>query len=262
LENNSSNSAKLEKGLSALIITFNEESNIKSAIENLAFADEIIIIDSYSTDATVSIASSFENVKIIQNNFINYADQRNFAISFASFSWILFIDADERINPALEEEIKTIIQKENSIVAYEFNRTFLFNKEPLHFSGWQTDKIYRLFRKENCFYDINKIVHEKLIVNGKSAVVKHKLMHYSYTDFSPYKRKMIQYGKMKAIEELNKGTVPNIFHFYIRPVYQFLYQYIIRLGIFDGKKGIIICFLNAYSVYIRFQELKKLRSNN
>mgnify|MGYP000370177110 CR=1 FL=1 len=67
---------------------------------------------------------------------------------------------------------------------------------------------------------------------------------------------------MKAIEELNKGTVPNIFHFYIRPVYQFLYQYIIRLGIFDGKKGIIICFLNAYSVYIRFQELKKLRSNN
>lgn len=262
MENSSSNSAKLENGLSALIITFNEESNIKSAIENLAFADEIIIVDSYSTDATASIASSFENVKIIQNNFINYADQRNFAISLASYPWILFIDADERINPALEEEIKTIIQKENSIVAYEFNRTFLFNKEPLHFSGWQTDKIYRLFRKENGYYDGNKIVHEKLIVNGKSGVVKNKLLHYSYTDYSSYKYKMIQYGKMKAIEELNKGTVPNVFHFYIRPAYQFLYQYIIRLGIFDGKKGIIICFLNTYSVYIRFQELKKLRSNN
>jgi len=156
----------------SLIITFNEESTIKSAIENLAFADEIIIVDSYSTDATVSIASSFENVKIIQNNFINYADQRNFAISLASYSWILFIDADERINPTLEEEIKTIIQKENLVVAYEFNRIFLFNKAPLHFSGWQTDKIYRLFQKENCHYDANKIVHEKLIVNGKSGILK------------------------------------------------------------------------------------------
>lgn len=262
MENSSSIYAKLEKGLSALIITFNEESNIKIAIENLAFADEIIIVDSHSTDATVSIASSFENVKIIQNKFINYADQRNFAISLASYPWILFIDADERINPALEEEIKNIIQKENSIVAYEFNRTFLFNKQPLHFSGWQTDKIYRLFRKENGYYDGNKIVHEKLIVNGKSGVVKNKLLHYSYTDYSSYKYKMIQYGKMKAIEELNKGTVPNVFHFYIRPAYQFLYQYIIRLGILDGKKGIIICYLNAYSVYERFQELKKLRSNN
>ncbi|VXC10407.1 Glycosyltransferase involved in cell wall bisynthesis [Flavobacterium sp. 9R] len=262
MENSSSNSAKLENGLSALIITFNEESNIKSAIENLSFADEIIIVDSHSTDATVSIASSFENVKIIQNKFINYADQRNFAINLASYPWILFIDADERINPALEEEIKNIIQKENSIIAYEFNRTFLFNKQPLHFSGWQTDKIYRLFRKENGYYDGNKIVHEKLIVNGKSGAVKNKLLHYSYTDYSSYKYKMIQYGKMKAIEELNKGTVPNVFHFYIRPAYQFLYQYIIRLGILDGKKGMIICYLNAYSVYERFQELKKLRSNN
>nr|WP_315169882.1 glycosyltransferase family 2 protein [uncultured Flavobacterium sp.] len=262
MENSSSISAKLEKGLSALLITFNEESTIKSAIENLAFADEIIIVDSYSTDVTVRIASNFENVKIIQNKFINYADQRNFAISLASYSWILFIDADERISPALEDEIKTIIQKENSIVAYEFSRTFLFNKQPLHFSGWQTDKIFRLFRKEKSSYDPKKIVHEKLIVNGKTGVLKNKLSHYSYTDYWSYKQKMTQYGKMKAIEELNKGTVPNVFHFYIRPAYQFLYQYLIRLGIFDGKKGIIICYLNAYSVYERFQELKKLRSNH
>jgi glycosyltransferase involved in cell wall biosynthesis len=249
-------------GLSALLITYNEESNIKSAIENLAFANEIIIVDSYSTDASVKIASSFKNVKIIQNVFKNYADQRNFAIGLATYPWILFIDADERISPALEEEIKSVVKNDHSVNAYELYRIFLFKKQPLRFSGWQTDKIFRLFRKENSYYDPKKIVHEKLIVDGKTGVLKNKLSHYSYTDYWSYKHKMKQYGKMKAYEELNKGTKPNIFHFYIRPAYQFLYQYIIRLGILDGKKGMIICYLNAYSVYERFQELKKLRSNN
>ena len=109
---------------------------------------------------------------------------------------------------------------------------------------------------------MQKIVHEKLVVNGTTGKLKNKLIHFSYKDYSSYKQKMVYYGKLKAIEEFNKGTKPSFFHFYIRPLYQFVYQYIIRLGIFDGKKGIIICFLNAYSVYIRFQELKKLRSNN
>lgn len=248
--------------ISALIITFNEEKHVKEAIENVFFANEIIIIDSYSTDRTVAIAQSYPEVKVIQRGFVNYADQRNFAISQAAFPWILFIDTDERITPALKNEILATVQSNPIANAFQFRRLFFYEKTPLRFSGWQTDKNYRLFKKANCHYNPSKIVHEKLIVEGESSILKNKLLHFSFQNFENYKLKMIQYGKMKAIEAFQKKTIPNGYHFYIRPTYQFLYQYFIRLGILDGKKGIIVCYLNAYSVYVRFQELKKLLNKN
>jgi glycosyltransferase involved in cell wall biosynthesis len=245
--------------LSALLITYNEESNIKEALLNLSFADEIIVVDSFSTDQTVAIASSFKNVKVFQHTFDNFALQRNYALSLASNQWILFIDADERITPKLQQEINAIINETDSYPAYFMYRNFIFENKKLRFSGWQTDKIIRLFKKENAIYNIEKIVHEKLIVNGKIGKLKHKLIHHSYSNYEDYKQKMIFYGKLKAQEELLKKTNPNFFHFYIRPLYQFLNQYLLRFGFLDGKKGIIICYLNAMSVAIRFQELKKIR---
>lgn len=249
-----------KEALTALIITYNEEQNIKTVLDHLAFADEIIVVDSYSTDQTFEIASAFKNVKVVQRVFDNFASQRNYALSLATNSWILFIDADERLTPELEQEIDLIINQQNSAAAYFMYRTFMFKNKKLHFSGWQTDKIIRLFKKENAIYNHEKIVHEKLIVEGNTGKLKNKLIHYSYSNYVDYKQKMILYGQLKAQEELLKKTNPNFFHFYIRPFYQFLNQYIIRLGILDGKKGIIICYLNALSVAVRFQELKKLKA--
>lgn len=246
--------------LTALVITYNEEQNIKAVLDNLAFADEIIVVDSFSSDATFAIASSFKNVKIAQRVFDNFASQRNYALSLATKSWILFIDADERLTTELEKEISTIINEQSSASAYFMYRTFMFQNKKLRFSGWQTDKIIRLFKKENAYYNHEKIVHEKLIIAGETGKLKNRLIHYSYSTYDDYKQKMIHYGKLKAQEELVKKTKPHFFHFYIRPVYQFLNQYILRLGILDGKKGIIICYLNALSVAVRFKELKKLRS--
>ena len=245
--------------LTALVITYNEEQNIKTVLDHLAFADEIIVVDSFSTDKTFEIASDFKNTKVVQRVFDNFASQRNYALSLASNSWILFVDADERLTEELEKEITFIINHENSADAYFIRRNFMFQNSRLRFSGWQTDKIIRLFKKESAIYNHEKIVHEKLIVNGKIGKLKNKLIHYSYSDFEDYKQKMIFYGKLKAKEEFIKNTKPNIFHFYVRPVYQFLNQYLLRFGILDGKKGIIICYLNALSVAVRFQELKKIR---
>lgn len=246
--------------LTALVITYNEEQNIKAVLDNLAFADEIIVVDSFSSDATFAIASSFKNVKIVQRVFDNFASQRNYALSLATNSWILFIDADERLTTQLENEISSIINEQNSASAYFMCRTFMFQNKKLHFSGWQTDKIIRLFKKEGVHYNHDKIVHEKLITAGETGKLKNRLIHYSYSTYNDYKQKMIHYGQLKAQEELVKKTKPNFFHFYVRPVYQFLNQYILRLGILDGKKGMIICYLNALSVAVRFQELKNLRS--
>lgn len=194
-----------KQALTALVITYNEEQNIKAVLDNLAFADEIIVVDSFSSDATFEIASSFKNVKITQRIFDDFASQRNYALSLATNSWILFIDADERLTTELEKEISTIINEQNSASAYFIYRTFMFQNKKLRFSGWQTDKIIRLFKKEEAYYNHEKIVHEKLIVNGAIGKLKNKLIHYSYSDYEDYKQKMILYGQLKAQEELVKN---------------------------------------------------------
>jgi hypothetical protein len=111
---------------------------------------------------------------------------------------------------------------------------------------------------------VGRLVHEQLKVEGKISVLKHLLIHYSYLDYQTYKSKMVNYGKLKAKELHAKKVSPTLFHFFVKPTYKFFHSYIIRLGILDGRKGMIICYLNALSVAIRYPELKRLRktSNN
>ncbi|WP_317048051.1 glycosyltransferase family 2 protein [Flavobacterium sp. HTF] len=186
--------------LSALLITYNEESNITDVLNNLAFADEIIIVDSFSTDRTLELASEFKNIKITQRVFDNFASQRNFALSLATHPWILFVDADERLTPELQNEISIVINQEKSASAYFVHRDFMFENKKLKYSGWQTDKIIRLFKKEKASYNPEKIVHEKLIVEGKTKKLKNKLIHHSYSNYNDYKQKMIFYCHLKAQE--------------------------------------------------------------
>lgn len=248
----------LNTNISVLIITLNEEQHMFDLLSDLDFAEEVIIVDSYSKDSTKQIALSFPNVKFIENKFENYTSQRNFAIDQARNEWVLFIDADERLTPELKEEIFTTVNSNPDISAYLFYRIFYFKDKILKFSGWQTDRIFRLFKKDKVRYTYKRLVHEKLDVDGKTAIFKHKLIHYSYSDYNSYKGKMIAYGKLKAREKYLAGFKPTFLHPYLHPVYTFLYQYLIRLGVLDGKKGIIICYLNSLSVKARYTELKQL----
>lgn len=246
------------QNISVLIITLNEEVHMYELLSDLEFADEVIVVDSFSTDRTKSICESFENVKFIENKFGNYTTQRNFAIDQARNNWILFIDADERLTPALKAEILETVSQNQEVSAYLFYRKFYFKKKILRFSGWQTDRIFRLFKKDKCRYTHKRLVHEKLDVDGKIAYFKNRLIHYSYADYESYKGKMITYGKLKAREKYQSGFKPTVFHEYGHSTYNFLYQYLIRLGILDGRKGIIICYLNALSVSARYKELDRL----
>ena len=250
---------KIKLPLSALIITFNEESHIAAILSELDFADEIIVVDSFSTDKTEAIVKSFEKTKFIQNKFIDYSSQRNFAIDCAKNPWILFLDADERLTNELKAEIIETVQLKYTSSAYLVYRTFMYEDEKLNFSGWQTDKIFRLFKKEKARYTTERLVHEKLTVNGAIGKLKNKLIHYSFTDYESYKYKMVSYGKFKAQEAFLKGVNPTVYHLYVKPAYKFLYQYIVRLGFLDGKKGITICYLNALSISERYRELQRLR---
>lgn len=244
--------------ISVLIITLNEENQMRSLLADLDFADEIIVVDSFSTDKTEAICKSFEKVSFIQKTFENYSSQRNFAISQAKNDWILFLDADERLSPALKNEIITTVTTNKTHSAFLFYRTFMFKDKVLHFSGNQNDKIFRLFNKNNAAYTEDRLVHEKLKVNGKIGVLKNKLIHYSYSNFQEYKLKTIRYGKFKAQEKFLKRQKPFILLHFLHPTYNFLFNYIVRLGFLDGKKGLIICCLNANSVYTRYRELEQL----
>lgn len=247
--------------ISAVLITFNEDMHINAVLENLKFADEIIVVDSNSTDGTIAKIRQHPDVTLILRPFVNYTDQKTFALEQATHDWVLFLDADERVPDDLRDEIMHTVNSDQSTAdAYFFYRTFMFKNKILRFSGWQRDKNYRLFKKNRVHFTQDRIVHETLVVDGKSDILKNRLIHYSYKDYEDYKGKMIKYGRMKAIEELDKDYDPNLYHFIFRPFYKFLNHYIFRLGILDGKKGITICYLNALGVYSRYKELKRLRS--
>jgi CDP-glycerol glycerophosphotransferase (TagB/SpsB family)/glycosyltransferase involved in cell wall biosynthesis len=251
---------KQKNKISALFITFNEAKNIVAVLENVGFADEIIVVDSNSTDGTPEKIKQFPKVKLIQRAFKNFTDQKSFALEQASNEWVLFLDADERIPDKLKNEIVKEVNSEekDTASAYFFRRTFMFKNSVLRFSGWQSDKNYRLFKKSKVKFDIERTVHETLIIDGKSKILKNKLTHYSYDNYEKYKQKMLRYGTMKAHDEFKKGKKARWYHFIIRPAFKFFNHFILRLGFLDGIKGITISYLNALGVLQRYKELKKL----
>ena len=150
-----------------------------------------------------------------------------------------------------------VFSEKNSKDAYYFYRKFLFQGELIHFSGTQTDKNFRLFKKASCKYTPNRLVHETLEVQGNVGVLKNKLLHYSYCNYDDYKNKMIKYGILKSQELFLRNKNSTLFHRYVKPLYKFLYSFFIRLGLLDGYKGMIICYLHALSVYVTYDDLSK-----
>lgn len=253
---------KEHQKITALIITYNEMGYIQDCIDSVSFADEIVVVDSYSTDGTYEYLREHPRVKAVQHPFSNFTQQKTFAITQASHEWILFVDADEVIPSALKDEILKTVKLDAPHAAYWFYRKFMFEDKPLGYSGWQTDKNYRLFRKDKARFTDKKIVHETLEVDGSSGILNEKLIHYCYKNYEDYKSKMLNYGRMKAREDFYREKGFNYFFYILKPAWKFFNHYILRLGILDGKKGIIICYLNALGVLERFRELKRLEQKN
>jgi len=247
-------------GISALIICYNEALHIEAAIQQVDFADEIIVIDSFSTDNTFELLTQFPKVKAIQKKFISFPNQRNFAISQAKHDWVFFLDADERIPQTLQNEIISAV-KNPKCDAFKIRRQFFFNHQKIRFSGLQSDAIYRLFNKQKARYDDNILVHEQLIVNGTSGVLKNKMLHYSFSNWTHFRQKMEHYARLQAKQLFEQGKKPSLFKIIFKPFYKFVHNYIFRLGFLDGKAGFNICYYNARGVSYRFKVLKELNKN-
>lgn len=248
---------KVVINVSALIITYNEEKNIKEVLECFDFCEEIIIVDSFSTDRTVEIAAANPKVKIIRHQFEDFTTQRNLALDAAKNDWVLFLDGDERITPPLKKEIISVLNSSRKKDVYYFYRKFYFAGKPIHFSGTQTDKNARLFRKSKARYIQGKKVHETLEIKGSTGNLKNKLLHFSVTDYESYKEKMIHYGVLKGQELALQGKKFSMLMQYAKTILKFLKAYLLRLGILDGKEGFELSYLQSLSVFETYRSLKK-----
>lgn len=247
---------QLKEEISGLIITFNEEKNIREVLECFDFCDEVVMVDSFSTDKTVEIASEFPKVKIIKNKFEDFTKQRNLALNAAKNDWVLFLDGDERITPKLREEIIETVQNPNAKDAYYFYRTFFLGRKKINFSGTQNDKNFRLFRKSKAHYSENKKVHETLEVNGTVGLLKYKLLHYSFENYDQFKSKMLSYGNLKGQELQLNGKKYSFIVQWSKVIFKFFKTYILKLGILDGINGLKISYLQSLYVHETYRSLK------
>lgn len=247
------------KKITAIIPTLNEEANIEEAIKSVKFADEIIVIDSFSTDRTVELAKK-HGVKAVQREFDDFSSQKNYAINLAKNDWIYILDADERITTALENELLKTVENPKGYVGFYVRRTFFFMGKRIKFSGHRRDRVVRLFLKNNCRYNGN-LVHEVIKAEGKLGILKNRIDHFSYRNFDHYIVKLNRYAWLQAKQYNEKTGVLTPFHFVIKPMWRFFKHYIIQGGFRDGIPGMVISYLHSYAVFMRYVKIWLLRRN-
>ena len=246
--------------LTALIPAGNEIHNIKEVIASVDFADEILVVDSNSSDGTYELALELAD-KVIRRDYINSASQKNWAIPQAKHEWILLVDADERVTPELKDEILTILQtSQQNHVAYWIGRNNHFMGEKVNYSGWRNDKVIRLFRRDLCKYE-EKRVHAEIIANGTVGKLNNKLFHNSYISLDNYIEKMNRYAWLQAQDYNEKTGILTPYHFILKPIWRFFKHYVIQLGFLDGLIGFTIAWIQVYVVFMRYVKIWLLRKN-
>lgn len=244
--------------ISVIITTFNEAEHIQGVLESAQWADELIVVDSFSTDETVELAIKFPT-KVLQRKYIGPADQKNWAIPQATHDWILILDADERVTPELENEIKTLLQKPFEKDAFWIPRQSFFMGKKVKYSGWQGDAVIRLINKK-CRYN-NLQVHEEIMTEGINVGrLKNKLEHYTYKDLDHFLTKMQRYSDWSAQDHFEKTPRVTFFHLYFKPFFRFIKHYFIQLGFLDGKVGFIISAIMAWGVFLRYVKIQEKRT--
>lgn len=241
--------------ISAIITTFNEAHNIEAAIQTVSFADEIIVVDSFSTDNTVELAIK-AGCTVLHHAYENPAKQKNWAIPQATHPWVLLLDADERISENLKQEI--ISEMENPCFdAYWMYRTNWFMGKKLAYSGIQNDKVIRIISRDKCRYN-NKNVHEEINItaNIKVKFFKNRLEHFTYKNLNNTLERMNRYGDYQVLDYKDKTKSVNFFHLHLKPAFRFFKHYIMGKGFLDGFEGYMFAYTQAYSVRIRYIKLK------
>jgi glycosyltransferase involved in cell wall biosynthesis len=242
--------------LSVVIITFNEELNIKRCLESiLAIADDIVVVDSFSTDKTEEICKQY-NVKFIQRKWEGYSATKNFANSQAQYDWILSLDADEALSEELKKSILKI-KKKAETETYKFNRLTNYCGTWIRHCGWYPDAKIRIFDRNKAKWEGK--IHEQLITSSSPAILlKGDCLHYSYYTLDQHYRQSDKFSTLSAQSLYERGKKASIIKLWFSPAVKFINDYIFKLGILDGMAGYVICKISAYTTYLKYKKLREM----
>lgn len=250
--------------LSAAIICFNEEDKIAKCLASLiGVADQVVLIDSHSTDKTLEVIHTFENqlsIKLIQQPFKGYIEQKNDALLACDHDYILSLDADEALSPKLKESILKV-KKNWQGEGYRFNRLTGYGNFWVRHCGWYPDTKLRLIRK-NCAEWKGVNPHDILTFKDSKAKVtwiEGDLLHYSYSSITDHVNQTNRFTTIAAQASYDKGVRSSLFKIVTRPAFKFLKDYFLKAGFLDGRYGFVICYINALSAFLKYSKIYELQ---
>jgi glycosyltransferase involved in cell wall biosynthesis len=244
--------------ISAIVITRNEAHNIHDCLQSLhAWVDEIVVVDSQSTDDTVAIAQRF-GAKISQPaDWPGFGPQKNRALDLATCDWVFSIDADERVPPELAQEIQTVLSQSTELCAYEVPRLSWYCGKFIRHSGWQPDHVLRLFRRDAARFS-DDLVHERVLAQHPVKRLRNHLLHYSYLNFSQVLHKVDAYSSASAKQAFARGKRSSVAGALGHGAWAFFRTYVIRAGFLDGAHGLALAISNAETSYYKYLKLWQL----
>ncbi|MCE5228009.1 glycosyltransferase family 2 protein [bacterium] len=245
--------------LTVLIPTFNEQANIRDCLASVAWADEIFVVDSFSTDQTPELAKA-AGARVTQHEYVNSATQKNWALPQATHPWVLIVDADERVTPGLRDEILAILEADargdaSVMDGYRIGRLNHFLGRRVRYCGWQNDNVLRLFRRDLGRYQDRQVHADVEIKTGRIGRLRAKFLHYTFATFDQYMRKFDRYTTWAAGDRGRRTKRVGVQHLALRPAGRFLKQYVLKRGFLDGRIGLVVCSLAAYSVFMKYAKL-------
>lgn len=246
--------------LSVIVITKNEAANIRDCLASVAWADEIVVVDSNSTDETVAIAREMGAKVYVHADWPGFGPQKNRALDYASCEWVFSIDADERVTDPLRVEIEQAM-KAGDADGYFCPRLSQFCGTFIHHSGWYPDYVLRLFRRTAGRFS-DSLVHESVLLEGKTARLGTPLLHYSYLTREDVERKVEHYSSAAARQMFESGRKSGGMDAALRGGWALLRTYLLRLGVLDGRAGWEIAVMNARTTYLKYKKLAALNTRH
>jgi glycosyltransferase involved in cell wall biosynthesis len=243
--------------LTVTVITWNEAANIAAALESVAWADEIVVVDSGSTDDTVGIARRYAT-RVIETGWPGYGAQKNHAAELASNDWILSIDADERVTPDLASEIRTLLDAGPGAPGYRIPRVTYYLGRWIRSTDWYPDYQLRLYDRRAGRWSLRQ-VHESVELQGTPGRLTHEIQHYAYRNVSHHLATIDRYTTLAAEQWQSEGRRARLLDSAVSPAFAFLRNYLLRGGIRDGAPGFLVSVLNSYYVYLKFVKLWELQ---
>jgi len=242
--------------ISVTVITKDEEKNIVDCLKSVEWADELIVVDSESTDRTVELAGQFTD-KIFIRKWEGYVLQKRYALSLAANEWVLSLDADERITSELKQEVLNLTP--GNFSGYKIRRKNFLLKKEITSCGWEKDYQLRLMKKDKTSFS-DRLVHEKFIVDGEVSTLKNPMLHYTFSSFTDYLNKINYYTSLKAQELFKKKKSIGPWTIFSHTVSAFFAFFIFRKGFKDGIYGLIISFLHSVSTMMNYVKLWELQN--